>query len=54
MQKLILMSVIFFPLIFSIRASRDSNARRGLKRAVQVCFVFTVLWALIAPHLVFN
>jgi hypothetical protein len=52
MQKLILMSVIFFPLIFSIRASSDSNAARGLKRTVIASLVFTALWALIAPWIV--
>jgi hypothetical protein len=52
MQKLILMSVVFFPFIFSIGASRGSNARLGLKRAVLVSFIFTVLWVLLAPYLV--
>jgi hypothetical protein len=52
MAKLVLMSVIFFPMILAIRASASPNPRTGLRRAVVGTLVFTILWALLAPWLV--
>lgn len=52
MRKLILMSVMYVPLIVAMRTSADPKPRRGLRRTVLVTFVFTVLWALLAPWLV--
>lgn len=52
MRPVILISVIFFPLIFAVRASRDANASRGLRRTVVVTIVFTALWALLTPWIV--
>lgn len=51
MRKLIFMSIWAFPLILAIRASGDTNARRGLRKTTVWTLVFTAVWALVAPWL---
>lgn len=51
MRKLIFMSLWVLPYVIAIRASADTNARRGLRKTVQWTLAFTVLWAIFAPWL---
>lgn len=46
MRKLLSMSLITLPILIPIWASRDRNARRGLRRTVWTVFAFLVAWAL--------
>jgi hypothetical protein len=46
MQKLILVSILFAAVTIPVWASRDRNARRGLRKALFAMLVFDVLYVL--------
>jgi hypothetical protein len=53
MQKLLLMSVMFVPVLVPIWLSRKGSAARGLRRTTIVTTAFLIGWALIGPRLFF-
>jgi hypothetical protein len=46
MQKLILISILVANVVIPVWASREPNARRGLKKAVVYMIVFNVVFLL--------
>jgi hypothetical protein len=45
MSKLLLMSFILATIVIPARAARDSNARRGLKKAITQMLCFQLFYA---------
>jgi hypothetical protein len=46
MRKLILLSLLFASVMIPIRAARERNARRGLRKAIFATLVFEVFYLL--------
>jgi hypothetical protein len=47
MEKVLLMSVVIMMVLLPVRAGKDRNARRGLKRALAGLAGFNVVYALL-------
>lgn len=50
MRALLLMSILVATVAIPIRAARDADPRRGLRRAVRSMVVFSVLYALACAY----
>jgi len=51
MRKLIVMSVVLIQIVLPIWASKDVNAKRGLRRTVAWFLLYLVVWVLIGSRI---